>query len=255
LAPTSLVAEKSLASFVLVPGAWHGAWCFAELATMLRSADHDVRTPDLPGVGRDASPSAITLDGWAEAIAAVVIDCDKPPILLGHSRGGIVISQVAELVPDDLVETVYLAAALLPNGTVPLDGLIARMPKDQQGIRLPEFLEPPPFEVVHATAFSGCDRTVALAAYSKLVPEPVAPLSSPLKLTLERFGSVPRTYIETLRDHAVLLEDQRSMQALLPCARVLQLESDHSPFLSSCRDLRDTLLGIAADPLRRVSAT
>lgn len=241
-----------MAVFVLVPGAWHGAWCFDELARMLRRSGHQVHTPDLPGMdGRELPKAPITLELWAEYIAQIVLECPEPPILLGHSRGGIVISEVAERIPDNIAETVYLAAALLPTGTVPFDGLLDRMPAGTKSEDLPDFLDPPPFADVRATAFSGCEAAVAEAAYARLVPEPVTPLMQSLHLTEQRFGSVPRTYIETLQDQAVNVEHQRAMQINLPCARSFSVQSDHSPFLSACADLALVLQEIADQPIRK----
>jgi pimeloyl-ACP methyl ester carboxylesterase len=249
--PGKIYLEGILRSFVFIPGAWHGAWCFDELASMLRQAGHHVSTPDLPGVSLIAeSDASITLEYWAAFVARIIVQCPEPPVLVGHSRGGIIVSQVAELIPDEILESVYLAAALLPNGAVPLDGLLSRMPPGTQASQLPAFLDPPSFEVVRATAFSHCDAAVARDAYRRLAPEPVEPLKAPLRLSEARFGSVPRTYIETLRDNAVLLEEQRAMQARLPCSRVMQIDSDHSPFLSACRDLARALLEVAKNPQR-----
>jgi len=241
-----------MASIILVAGAWHGGWCWNATATFLRDAGHEVFTPDLPGMAPDVRTYAnLTLDVWAECIADVVLRAKDKPFVLGHSRGGIVISQTAELVPDKIAELVYLSAALLPNGTVPISGLIERMAGQDQVTDLPDQLLPSPFEEVRHKAFNDCSEQIARAAYSQLVPEPVAPLTQPLRLSDERFGGVPRTYIECHNDNAVSLEAQRAMQALLPCGRHFELSSGHSPFLSMPRALADVLIEIVTHPLRR----
>jgi hypothetical protein len=74
------------------------------------------------------------------------------------------------------------------------------------------------------------------------VPEPLAALTSPLRVTAERFGRVPRAYIECTDDRAISLEMQREMQAALPCDPVITLECDHSPFYSAASELADSLL-------------
>ena len=59
------------------------------------------------------------------------------------------------------------------------------------------------------------------------------------------FGSVPRAYIECLRDKAVSIELQRLMQADLPCRFVRTLDCDHSPFYSAPTDLVEVLCQLA----------
>jgi pimeloyl-ACP methyl ester carboxylesterase len=67
---------------------------------------------------------------------------------------------------------------------------------------------------------------------------------TPLELTPERFGRVPRTYVETTFDRAITLAAQRRMQAALPCESVFTLETDHSPFLSQPDALARILISI-----------
>ena len=87
-----------MATFILVHGAWHGGWCFDQVAALLRKEGHDVFAPDLPGMGgSEAELAAVTLQGWADFVAKLCRDApSRPVVLAGHSRGGIVISQAAE---------------------------------------------------------------------------------------------------------------------------------------------------------------
>jgi pimeloyl-ACP methyl ester carboxylesterase len=90
-----------MAVFVLVHGAWHGAWCWERVLPLLEQRGHRVLAPDLPGMGRDPTPlAAITLDGWARFVVDLVGRQAEPVILVGHSRGGAVTSQAADRVPD-----------------------------------------------------------------------------------------------------------------------------------------------------------
>lgn len=82
-------------------------------------------------------------------------------------------------------------------------------------------------------------------ARQKLGPEPMAVFFTPLELTRENFGRVPRAYIECLQDRAVPLDLQRAMQAKLPCKPILTLDTDHSPFYSAPDQLADWLNVIA----------
>ena len=89
------------ACFVLVHGAYHGAWCWERLVPVLRARDATVAVPDLPGHGADRTPSAdLSLSLYADHIAQVVRQQDGPVTLVGHSMAGAVIAEVAERVPD-----------------------------------------------------------------------------------------------------------------------------------------------------------
>ena len=155
--------------------------------------------------------------------------------LIGHSRGGAVISRVAELIPGRIRRLVYVAAYLLPAGATvaatareDTDSLVApNMVAAVSGLTCtlrPEALRP---------AFYGdCAEEVAARAVERLTPEPLKPLATPLRVTHERFGRVPRAYIECLRDRAITIAAQRRMRHALPCDPVFTLDSDHSPFLS-----------------------
>jgi pimeloyl-ACP methyl ester carboxylesterase len=69
---------------------------------------------------------------------------------------------------------------------------------------------------------------------------------TPLTVTRERWGRLPRAYIECLDDHAVPIELQRAMHAALPCDPVVTMDSDHSPFLGEPRALAMHLADIAS---------
>jgi len=82
-----------VATFVLIHGSLHGGWSFDAVRAVLGKAGHTVAAPDLPGMGGDeAALGAVTLAGWAEFVADLCrAAVQRPVILTGHSRGGLVI--------------------------------------------------------------------------------------------------------------------------------------------------------------------
>jgi pimeloyl-ACP methyl ester carboxylesterase len=236
------------ATFVLVHGAWHGAWCWKKLTPLLEAAGHRVIAPDLPSMGADVTPPAvITLDYWARFVADVIESQPEPVFLVAHSRGGIVASQAAELVPARIRHLVYLCAYLLPAGT----SLAEEARRDEESIISANMI---PASTGHTCsvrasavreAFYGrCPEEDFEFARARLSPEPLKPLVTPLTVTDQAFGSVPRIYIETARDRTISLASQRRMQAALPCAAVFLLDSDHSPFFSQPDALARILISI-----------
>jgi pimeloyl-ACP methyl ester carboxylesterase len=108
-----------MATYVLVHGGGHGGWCYQRLARILRSAGHEAYTPTMTGVGERAhllSPS-VDLDMHLRDIVAVLNFEDlHDVVLVGHSYGGMVITGVADRVPDRVGRLVYLDAATPMNG-------------------------------------------------------------------------------------------------------------------------------------------
>jgi len=108
-----------MATFVLVHGAWHGAWCWRRVADRLRSAGHEVFTPTLTGLCERSHllTPAINVDTH---ILDVVNEMRwqelKNVVLVGHSYGGMVISGVAETMEKSIASLVMLDAFMPENG-------------------------------------------------------------------------------------------------------------------------------------------
>jgi pimeloyl-ACP methyl ester carboxylesterase len=115
-----------MSTFVLVHGAWHGGWCYKSVAQILRKAGHEVYTPTLTGLGERShlmSP-AVNLDTHVQDIVNVIRWEELSDLVLcGHSYGGMVITGVADKVPDQIKALVYLDAFVPSKGEAIADGL------------------------------------------------------------------------------------------------------------------------------------
>jgi pimeloyl-ACP methyl ester carboxylesterase len=238
-----------MATFILIHGAWHGGWCWEHLVPLLAAEGHHVLAPDLPGM--EQQPRALgddPLGEWADFVAALASETGTPTILVGHSRGGLVISEAAERVPDKVARLVYLTAFLLESGQSLAD-IAGRHPEVGPAPAIRPANDPARLALDLDQAipifYNRTSDQDARAAAKRLVPEPLAALTRPLILSEARFGRVPRAYIEATDDRAISLEMQREMQAALPCQTVITLEADHSPFYSATEELARALLTLA----------
>jgi pimeloyl-ACP methyl ester carboxylesterase len=233
--------NSSPRTFVLIHGGWHGAWCWHRVVPLLQARGFRVVAPDLPSMGEDrAAPATVTLASWTRFVADLVREQPQPVVLLGHSRAGALISQVAEAIPGHIARLVYLSAYLLPDGR----SVAAEARDDAASLIAPNMipaisgvtctLRP---EIVGQAFYGQCGADDRAAAIARLSPEPLKPLAAPVQVSAARFGCVPRAYLETTEDFAVSLAAQRRMQAALPCDPVFTMGSDHSPFLSQPDEL------------------
>ncbi len=184
-------------TFVLVHGAWHGGWCWRDVADLLRARGHRVFAPTLTGLGErrhllgpDNSLSTFVAD------MAGVIEAEELEdiVLVGHSHGGAVISGVADAMPERIRALVYLDATILKNGesafgVLPAEVVAERRRKvaEAGGIAMP---------VPEVTAFGvPVDHPRADWVRRRLTPHPVGSYESPLALSHPVGNGVPCTYI------------------------------------------------------------
>lgn len=232
-----------MATLLLIHGAWHGGWCWEDLTPKLAARGHRVLAPDLPGMGADRTPfEADVLKQWTDALTTVVLGEADPVVLVGHSRGGLLVSTVAENLPSRVSLAIYLAAPILSDGQAAID---ARFITDEALSAFRPNDDGSAFDVDpgHAAEllYGRCTPDVARRAAARLVREPLQPSTQRLSLHAERFGRVPRAYVETTDDRTARLAAQREAQARWPCVAVASLPSDHSPFYSMPGRLAEVL--------------
>lgn len=184
-------------NFVLVHGAWHGGWCWHEVAGILRAAGHRVTTPTQTGLGERSHllSGSISLDLMTSDIVNHIVWEDlSDVVLVGHSFAGGVISGVADRIPDQLQKLIYLDAAWLENGQSVFgllpDDIVAereRLAMDfDGGLSIP----PPPAE-----AFGVFDKALGNALVKRLTPHPLSAFKSKLRLINRPTNGVPADYI------------------------------------------------------------
>ena len=242
-------AVHRMATFILVHGAWHGGWCWRHVAPLLRARGHQVLAPDLPGHGDDPAPAwAQTLDSYTERIGSVLDSCSDDVVLVGHSLGGLVISAVAEAMPERVRRLVFITAFLPRDGDslMRICSVDPDNPMNSASGRTPDgrcvAVDP---ERVRDIFYADCPAEDLALAKTRLGTEPIAVMFQTVHVTPERFGRVPRAYIHCSLDVALPLFVQEQMVAASPCATVMTLPTGHSPFFAAPEQLAIQLQSLA----------
>jgi pimeloyl-ACP methyl ester carboxylesterase len=114
----------AIGTYVLVHGAWHGGWCWAKVARLLRDAAQEVYTPTLTGLGERAhlARPEVDLQTHIQDVVAVLESEELRQVtLVGHSYGGMVITGVAARAATRIGHLVYLDAFVPEAGRSLLD--------------------------------------------------------------------------------------------------------------------------------------
>jgi len=238
-----------LATFILVHGACHGGWCWEKVQPILESHGHKVCAPDLPGLGKDHTPPAnVTLADNVEKISRLLDKMEEPVVLVGHALGGVTISQTAEARRRKIKALVYVCGLMPPSGKASREmtagdpEILFRRSRELSPDGLTYTFARSQLPALFYEDVSPEDRYRSM---ERLRPQPIAISTTPLSLTEDRYGSVPRWYIECTHDNAVRIGRQRAMVKVLPC-KVITMECGHSPFYSNPEELAEHLETIAA---------
>jgi len=242
-----------VAIFVLIHGAFHGAWCWVKLRPELERRGHRVRTPDMPGCGQDRTPLAeVTLALCADRIGAALEGAGEPVVLVGHSMGATLASQAAARRPE-LVRRMVFLAGVIPMHGLSLYSLLHQM-DDPQGPPRPEpppgdpwldLAQPPPsFERAQVVYYNDCASEDIAYAVPLLRAQANAPRRTKLDLP-PHFYDLPRAFIGCAQDRANTPVRQQATLAMFPCRRQLSLPTGHSPFFSNPALLAEMLASLA----------
>jgi pimeloyl-ACP methyl ester carboxylesterase len=210
-----------MSEVVLVHGAWHGAWCWAEVVDELDALGVSNEAVELPLTGL-VDDAAVVRDAIERAGPGVVV--------VGHSYGGIVISQAAAGV-DGVGRLVYLAAFMTDEGEDELSIMTAH---DSPVIGAVVIVDGgAAIDPARAPAIFYGDSDAATAA--KVVPL-LRPMRGGGRLEgAPAWKSIPSTYVVCTEDRALPVTAQRDMATRAEA--VVEWPTDHSPFLTRPREL------------------
>lgn len=237
-------------TYVLVHGAWQAPYVWEAVQAGLLQHGNNVVVVELPGHGTDKTPPhLLSLDAYTARVVDAVSQVKGSVILVGHSMGGMVITQVAEKIPQKIRKLVYIGAFLPASGQA-LTDLAAADPASRLGPLLTPSADQLTLDVKQDSLTQLFIADGSDAAKQKVMdnyrPEPAIPFTGKALLTPENFGRVEKVYIKTLQDAVISPAFQDRMIAAAGIHNVYGLHTSHSPFLSQPAAVTALLLSIAA---------
>jgi pimeloyl-ACP methyl ester carboxylesterase len=184
-------------TFVLVHGAWSGGWCYHKVAERLRAKRHRVFAPTLTGQGERSHLSGVAINlslHITDILNVFHYEGLNDVVLAGHSYGGMVITGVADRIPERLRALVYLDAFLPDDGQSLFDINVpknTRMFIDNAGAIGGLAVPPPP------AAFFNVNRNDAARVDALATAFPIGCFTEKIKLA-GAHGKIPkRIYVHS----------------------------------------------------------
>ena len=239
-------AIASAKTYVLVHGAYGGGWIWRDVAAGLRALGHSAWTPTLTGLGERAHllPGQITIGTHIRDVAGLIMAEELTGVILvGHSYGGMVVTGVADHMPDRVRHVVYLDAlipedgdtafALLPPGLA--DSRRAAAREQGRGLALP-VPGPDVFPIPDGPAKDWFMR--------RLCPHPVGTYDSPIRLSKPAGARLPVTYVAYTDPPLASIEPSRQRARGKPGWRYLELAAPHDVQVANPETVVELLAGI-----------
>jgi pimeloyl-ACP methyl ester carboxylesterase len=232
-----------MTTFVLVHGTWGGGWYWRDVAERLHAKGHRVFTPTLTGLGEQAHllSRSTDLDTHIEDIGALIARERLHDVaLVGTSYAGLVISGVADRMPQNIGALIYLNAALPTHGqcmldTVPAErrAVVQKLADDEgDGYRVPTSL----------VLDTGIEDEVRRRDFlSRMSPHPLPSLLQPIRLT-GRYLDVPRkTYVLATKKISHRFAEYHAWARRQPDWTAHEIASHHYPMVTESKATAELL--------------
>ncbi len=232
-------------NFVLVHGAWHGGWCWRDVAAVLRTAGHQVFTPTMTGLGERAHllNAQVGLSTFIDDIAAVILSEELDNVVLvGHSFGGHVINGVADRMPQLLRQLIYLDGLVVQHGQSALSIMPPAVQAernrtmDAEGLRM---------TIPSPDQFGLSDPAQLAWVMRQLTPHPLKGYTEPLQLQHPLGNGLPKTYIAATDPWYAPLAELRQWVRSQPDWDWRELAACHNAMVSAPLALASLLMELA----------
>jgi len=232
-----LFASAQQSTYVIVHGAWGGAWQFKKTAKLLQESGQEVYRPSLTGLGEKHHLAHKDIDLQVhikDVVNSILFENLKDVVLVGHSYGGMVVTGVADSIPERIKKIVYLDAIVPEDGESAFQALskgkelsFASRVKADEDFLIPAWVR---------------DTT----KIPRDVPHPIKTMLQPLYLKNAKRMQVPTTYVFTYEE-AKGGKEKDDFYTFYQRAKaynwnIVELEASHNPQIDKIEDLIHILL-------------
>lgn len=234
-------------NFLLIHGAYHGAWCWDELKQILEDGGVNVYTIDLPGHGADTTDrSTVDLNTYVSSVEDYIkINNLSDLIIVGHSFAGVIITQLLKKIPEKIIKAVFVNAIILDNESF-FDYFSQEIREKYTEIangRTDKSI-PPNKDSLRARLFTEISESKYNEIFEKLTPQPLMPYRESVNLDGLKNLIVKLYYIYLTKDISFPAGTFEKMLAKLPSCSRIDLVSDHEVMFSHPKELSDILLSL-----------
>jgi len=238
-----------MADFVLVHGAWHGAWCWKRVLPLLWAKGHRAFAVTLSGVGDRAhlDPRAVTLETHiADVLGVIEAEELADAFLVAHSYAGVVVTGAAARVAARVRHLVYVDAVVpLPGESWSSGHASAVQAARRAAIRAHGVLPPP-----DPTVF-GLDGDDAAWVARRQTAHPGAPYDTPLDFDAVAVSAIPRTFVSCIDPQLATIDASRARVRELAGWRTVEMATGHDPMITAPDALVAVLEEAVLDPRNR----
>jgi pimeloyl-ACP methyl ester carboxylesterase len=229
-----------MTDFVLVHGAWHGAWCWRKILPSLGAKGHRAFAVTLTGVGEreHLMSSSVRLATHIDDVVSVIETEELARVVLvGHSYAGLLITAVADRCAERIVRLVYLDA-IIPHSGESWSSSHDESTRQARraGIARDGIIPPPPSS---AYGLTGED---AAWVDRRQRPHPGGVYDDVLQFDEARVASLSRTFVDCTSPALPAIEKSRQRVRSEPGWQVLEIATGHDPMISAPTQLLDILV-------------
>ena len=232
----NITFARAQSTYVIVHGAWGGAWQFKKTGEHLQKAGHTVYRPTMTGLGErhHLYNNDVNLNTHiTDVVNTILFENLNEVILVGHSYGGMVVTGVADSIPERIKKVIYLDAIIPDVNQAAIQALALN-------------------ESTASNSFNAKDGVVVpvwvkdTTKTPRDVPHPIATFTQPLKYSAEKLSKIPVTYIFTYEQNQGGKEKDDFYRFYLKAKdknwKIVELEASHNPQIDKLNELVAILL-------------
>ena len=241
-----------MSTFVLVHGSWHDGSAWEPVRAHLVERGHHAFSPTIAGHGKGVDKS-VNHAQCTQSIIDFILEKDlHDVVLLGHSFGGTILSQVAPALPERMRRLIFWNAFVCEDG----NSLLDEIPEHYRALfaelvtQSSDYTVTLPFPIWREAFINDADLELAQAAYARLSPEPYQPFCDTLDMKAFHALDIPKSFLNCTEDIALPPGEwgwHPRMSSRLGLYRLVQMPGSHEVIFTNPIGLAEKIIEAGRD--------